>query len=95
MLLYGGFFFDLPPVITGAVRFVLGYGLWKKKIWGWWGTVVYWVTGIVFVLFGMLVSHCVSSLFFLVVFLLFVYYLTEPKTGSYFGVVIPASLSLR
>ena len=67
------------------IEFVLAYGLWKGKGWAWIGSLIFAVIGLVFSAFTLFMRARVGEIIALVLNLVIMYYLMQPRVQSYFG----------
>ncbi len=82
-------------VVFALIDFVLAYGLWNGKGWAWFAALVFALLGIVFSVFSLFLRPGMGELIWLIIDLLIVYYLMQPRVQAYFGrgTVVPATQS--
>ncbi|MGA8904823.1 MAG: DUF2127 domain-containing protein [Candidatus Bathyarchaeia archaeon] len=67
------------------VDFILAYGLWKGKGWAWVGSLIFAVIGLVFSALSLFMSPRLGEGVSLILDLVILYYLIQPRVQSYFG----------
>ena len=72
-------------LLFAGVEFVLAYGIWDGKSWAWTGSLVWTVLGIIFFIFSLFLRPGFGEIAALIIDLLLLYYLMQPKVQSYFG----------
>ena len=72
-------------LVLALVEFVLAYGLWSGMSWAWVASLGFALLGIVFAIFSLFLRPGVGEIISLVVNLVIVYYLMQPRIHSYFG----------
>jgi hypothetical protein len=77
--------FGLGLVVFAFIDFILAYGLWNGKGWAWNGSLVFALIGIVFSVFSLFVNPRIGELVSLIIDLVIVYYLMQPRVHAYFG----------
>ncbi len=85
-------FFVPRSIISGLgliglalIDFVLAFGLWKGKGWAWVASVIFAVLGIGFSVFSLFLRPRVGEFVSLILDLVILYYLMQPRVQSYFG----------
>jgi len=68
-----------------AVEFVLAFGAWNGMGWAWWGSLLFAVLGIVFFVMSLFLRPGLAEIVWLVVDLLVLYCLMQPRVQAYFG----------
>ena len=72
-------------VVFAFVEFILAYGLWMGKGWAWIGSLIFAVVVLVFSAFTLFMRLRVGEVIALVLNLVIIYYLMQPRVQSYFG----------
>lgn len=72
-------------LVLAFVEFALAYGLWTGVSWAWVASLGLALLGIVFAIFSLFLRPGIGEIISLVVNLLIVYYLMQPRIHSYFG----------
>ena len=86
---------ELAPTGTGPVRYVvlvilavaelaLAYGFWTGKGWAWLGGITLAILGTGFSIFTLYRHPTIGAIIYLIVDLLLIYYLIQPKVHNYF-----------
>jgi len=75
----------LVLVVFAFVEFILAYGLWKGKGWAWIGSLIFAVIVLVFSAFTLFMRPRVGGVVAVVLNLVIMYYLMQPRVQSYFG----------
>lgn len=75
----------LVLVVFAFVEFILAYGLWRGKGWAWIGSLIFAVIVLVFSAFTLFMRLRVGEVIALVLNLVIIYYLMQPRVQSYFG----------
>lgn len=78
-------FSGLGLVVFAFVEFILAYGLWEGKGWAWIGSLILAVISLVFSAFTLFMRPRVGEVIALVLNLVIMYYLMQPRVQSYFG----------
>jgi uncharacterized membrane protein (DUF2068 family) len=78
-------FSGLGLVTFALVDFILAYGLWKGKGWAWVGSLIFAVIGLVFSALSLFMRARVGEGVSLILDLIILYYLMQPRVQSYFG----------
>ena len=78
-------FSGLVLLVFAFVQFILAYGLWKGKGWAWVGSLIFAVIGLVFSALTLFMRLRVGEVVALVLNLVIIYYLMQPRVQSYFG----------
>jgi uncharacterized membrane protein (DUF2068 family) len=86
-------FVGVVLIVVALTSFGLAYGLWKGKAWSWIASLAFVLFGIVFSVFSLSYRPGLGELVGLVVYLLSVYYLMQPRVKSFFGKGAVASAS--
>ncbi len=81
---FRSFIFGLGLLVFALVDFILAYGLWKGKGWAWVGSLLFVLIGIVFSVFSLFVNPRIGELLSLIIDLVIVYYLMQPRVHAYF-----------
>jgi hypothetical protein len=68
-----------------AVEFVLAFGAWNGMGWAWWGSLLFAVLGIVFFVMSLFLRPSLGAIVSLIVDLLVLYCLMQPRVQAYFG----------
>jgi uncharacterized membrane protein (DUF2068 family) len=71
-------------VLTG-VEFVLAYAIWNGKGWAWIVSLAFAVLGVIFFTFSLFLRPSFGEIAALIIDLLLLYYLMQPRVQSYFG----------
>jgi len=79
--MFGG----LGLVAFAFVDFVLAYGLWTGKGWAWIGSLIFAVIGLVFSSLSLFMRPRLGEGVALILDLVILYYLMQPRVQSYFG----------
>jgi hypothetical protein len=72
-------------VAFALMDFLLAYGLWRGKGWAWSVSLVFAVLGIILSVFALFVRPEVGELLSLIIDLVIVYYLIQPRVQAFFG----------
>ena len=72
-------------LVLALVEFMLAYGLWSGMSWAWVASLAFALLGIVFAIFSLFLRPGIGEIISLLVNLLIVYYLMQPRIHSYFG----------
>jgi hypothetical protein len=72
-------------LVLALIDFILAYGLWKGKRWAWVATLVFGVLGIVLAVLSLSTGPRVGEFVSLILNLLILYYLIQPRVQAYFG----------
>ena len=75
----------LVLVVFAFVEFILAYGLWKGKGWAWIGSLIFAVIVLVFSALTLFMRPRVGGVIAVVLNLVIMYYLMQPRVQSYFG----------
>jgi hypothetical protein len=78
-------FSGLVLVAFAFVEFILAYGLWRGQGWAWIGSLIFAVIVLVFSAFTLFMRLRVGEVIALVLNLVIIYYLMQPRVQSYFG----------
>lgn len=78
-------FSGLGLVVFAFVEFILAYGLWKGKGWAWIGSLILAVISLVFSALTLFMRPRVGEVIALVLNLVIIYYLMQPRVQSYLG----------
>ena len=78
-------------IVVAAISFGLAYGSWKGKAWSWIASLAFALFGIAFSVFSLFVRPGLGELIGLIIYLLIVYYLMQPRVQSFFGKGVMAS----
>lgn len=78
-------FSGLVLVVFAFVEFILAYGLWRGKGWAWIGSLIFAVIVLVFSAFTLFMRLRVGEVIALVLNLVIIYYLMQPRVQSYLG----------
>ena len=79
------FTISVALVLLAGVEFVLAYGGWNGKGWAWTVSLAFTVLEIVFFIFSLFLRPSFGEIAALIIDLLLLYYLMQPKVQSYFG----------
>lgn len=72
-------------VALAVIDFILAYGLWKGKGWAWIATLIFAVLGVAFSVISLFMRPRVGELVSLMLDLVILYYLMQPRIQAYFG----------
>jgi uncharacterized membrane protein (DUF2068 family) len=72
-------------LVLAVIEFMLAYGLWSGMRWAWAASLVFALLGIVFAIFSLFLRPGIGEIASLIVNLLIVYYLMQPRIHAYFG----------
>jgi uncharacterized membrane protein (DUF2068 family) len=72
-------------LVLAGVEFVLAYGIWNGKGWAWIVSLAFAVLGIIFFTFSLFLRPSFGEIAALIIDLLLLYYLMQPRVQSYFG----------
>jgi uncharacterized membrane protein (DUF2068 family) len=72
-------------LVLAVIEFMLAYGLWSGMRWAWAASLAFALLGIVFAIFSLFLRPGVGEIASLIVNLLIVYYLMQPRIHAYFG----------
>ncbi len=75
----------LALIILALIDFVLAFGLWSGKRWAWVTTLIFAVLSIASAVFMLFIRPRVSELVSLILDLVVLYYLMQPRVQGYFG----------
>ena len=78
-------FSGLGLVVFAFVQFILAYELWKGKGWVWIGSLIFAVITLVFSALTLFMRPRVGEVIALILNLVIIYYLMQPRVQSYFG----------
>jgi len=81
----GLFTITVALTLLAAVEFVLAYGVWDGKGWAWTVSLAFAVLGVVFFIFSLFLRPSFGEIAALIIDLLLLYYLMQPRVQSYFG----------
>lgn len=71
-------------LLLGAIEFVLAYCLWNGMSWAWGASLVLAVLGIIFYVFSLFLRPGFGEIASLIIDLLVLYYLMQPRVQAYF-----------
>jgi uncharacterized membrane protein (DUF2068 family) len=71
--------------VLAAIEYVLGFGVWSGKGWAWSASLAFAIFSVVFFVFSLFLRPGLGELASLVIDLLVLYYLMQPKVQAYFG----------
>jgi hypothetical protein len=71
--------------LLAAIEFVLAYGLWNGMRWAWGASLAFAVLGVVFFVFSLFLRPGLGEIASLIIDLLVLYYLIQPRVQAYFG----------
>lgn len=77
--------FGLGLIVFAMVNFSLAYGLWNGKGWAWIGSLVFALIRMSFSVISLFMNPRMGQLVSLVIDLIIVYYLMQPRVHAYFG----------
>ena len=77
--------FGLALVLLALIDFVLAYGLWKGKRWAWIAALGFAIIGIVLAVLSLSTAPRIGEFVSLVLNLLILYFLIQPRVQAYFG----------
>lgn len=77
-------------LVFAAIEFVLGFGVWSRRSWAWWGSLAFAVLGIVFFVLSLFLRPGLGEFASLILDLLVLYYLMQPRVQTYFRKVTAA-----
>jgi uncharacterized membrane protein (DUF2068 family) len=72
-------------LVLAAVDFILAYCLWNGKSWAWIAAMVFALVGIVFSGFMLFIRPALGGMASLIIEILILYYLLQPKVQRHFG----------
>jgi uncharacterized membrane protein (DUF2068 family) len=70
--------------VVAAIDFLLAFGLWNGFSWAWGATLVFAILGIAFAVFSLFLRPGIGEILSLIINLLVVYYLMQPRVHTYF-----------
>ncbi|MGA2791558.1 MAG: DUF998 domain-containing protein [Candidatus Bathyarchaeia archaeon] len=73
---------SIIPLIFAIISFVLGFGLWKGRTWAWTWTLISSIIGLIVSAAGLIIG---VGLVGVVIYTVFIIYLTRGRVKSYFG----------
>ncbi|MGD0689075.1 MAG: DUF998 domain-containing protein [Candidatus Bathyarchaeia archaeon] len=73
---------SIIPLIFAIISFVLGFGLWKGRRWAWTWTLISSIIGLIVSAAGLIIGF---GLVGIVIYAVFIFYLTRGRVKSYFG----------
>jgi hypothetical membrane protein len=73
---------SIIPLIFAVISFVLGFGLWKGRSWAWTWTLICSIIGLIVSVAGLIFGF---GLVGVVIYAVFIFYLTRGRVKSYFG----------
>lgn len=73
---------SIIPLIFAIISFVLGFGLWKGRSWAWTSTFISSIIGLIVSAVGLIIGF---GLVGVVVYAVFIFYLTRGRVKFYFG----------
>jgi len=68
-----------------AIEFVLAVGVWRGIGWAWGSSLAFAVLGVVFFVFSLFLRPGLGEILALIIDLLVLYYLMQPRVQAYFG----------
>jgi uncharacterized membrane protein (DUF2068 family) len=71
-------------LVLAAIEFVLAFGLWSGMSWAWWASLAFAVLGIVFYVLSLFLRPGLGEIASLILDLLVLYYLMQPRVQAYF-----------
>ena len=71
-------------IILAIAELALAYGFWRGKSWAWLGGITLAILGAGFSIFSLYRHPNIGTIIYLIVDLLLVYYLMQPKVQNYF-----------
>jgi len=77
--------FGLGLLVFALIDFTLAFGLWNGKGWAWIGSLAFALIGIIFSVLSLFVNPRIGELVSLIIDLVIVYYLMQPRVHAYFG----------
>ncbi len=80
-----GVAFGLALLVLSMIDFILAYGLWSGRHWAWIGTLGFSILGIVLAILSLSTGPRVAEFVSLVLNLVILYYLIQPRIHRYFG----------
>lgn len=87
--------FAIRPALVGiallgfaSIAFILSYGLWNGKRWAWAAALIFALLGIVLAVVSLFLRPGIGELISLIIDLMIVYYLMQPRLQAYFGRVM-------
>jgi uncharacterized membrane protein (DUF2068 family) len=72
-------------LVLAAVEFVLAFGAWSGKRWAWSACLAFAVLAVVFFVFSLFLRPGLGEVASLIIGILVLYYLMQPKVEAYFG----------
>lgn len=72
-------------LVLAVIEFMLAFGLWSGMGWAWAASLAFALLGIVFAIFSLFLRPGIGEIASLIVNLLIVYYLMQPRIHAYFG----------
>jgi uncharacterized membrane protein (DUF2068 family) len=71
--------------ILAAIELVLAFGVWSGIRWAWGSSLAFAVLGVVFFVFSLFLRPGLGEILALIIDLLVLYYLMQPRVQAYFG----------
>jgi hypothetical protein len=75
----------LGLIALALIDFILAFGLWHGKKWAWVASLIFAVIGIGFSVFSLFIRPRVGEFVSLILDLVILYYLMQPRVQSFFG----------
>jgi uncharacterized membrane protein (DUF2068 family) len=71
--------------VLGGIEFVLAFGVWSRKGWAWGASLGFAILSVVFFVFSLFLRPGLRELVSLIIDLLVLYCLMQPRVEAYFG----------
>jgi uncharacterized membrane protein (DUF2068 family) len=71
--------------ILAVIEFALAFGVWSGKRWAWTASLAFAILSVVFFVFSLFLRPGLGELVSLIIDLLVLYYLMQPRVQAYFG----------
>ena len=72
-------------IIFAVLDFAIAYGLWVGRRWAWGLSLLFSVFGVIFAVFSLFLRPRIGQLFALVIDIVILFYLMQPRVQVYFG----------
>jgi uncharacterized membrane protein (DUF2068 family) len=72
-------------LVFASIAFILSYGLWNGKGWAWIAALIFALLGIVLSVLSLFLRPGIGELISLIIDLLIVYYLMQPRVQAHFA----------
>jgi uncharacterized membrane protein (DUF2068 family) len=77
--------------IVAVIEFALAFGVWSGRSWAWTASLAFAILSVVFFVFSLFLRPGLGELASLIIDLLVLYYMMQPRVQAYFGKGVSAS----